>query len=246
MYALDSAVGPRPSLRSASATSFGRPGLRGLSVGDHIGRTRSNTGPTGSTTQKQSLKNIIDAGIEPSPWHKASPYCLRQVSFLETVRKAEEKDRQEKRRQREVTRQLDGSQSGSSSPGTSRASSLISSAIQRDGTANSDVSDLSAKSKASRRSYLNRVLSPNDDRDTQGHEARQERQLREHGVGTDCDSDTTSNRGQGQRGFFGKYKGKGARYVLCPPQTCTPGLNGRADFGQRTPERSTGRIGVST
>jgi hypothetical protein len=57
---------------------------------------------------------------------------------------------------------------------------------------------------------LLRALTPlEDDRKHERPEARKDEQLRGSDAGTDCQSDTSSYGGQGQRGLFGKYKSKG-------------------------------------
>lgn len=47
-----------------------------------------------------------------------------------------------------------------------------------------------------------------DDRELEGHEAREEQQLRGDETGADSEPDTTPHGVQGQRGLFGKYKSK--------------------------------------
>ena len=158
-----------------------------------------------------SLADIIKQGPEWSPWSPKSPYYLsRRSSSL----------REESPRR--ASRQFDGSKSSTPStptPTVSRANSFSTrfnpGSLERSGTGDSAISSRSNNSthssKSSRRSCLNRVETIGDDRNLQGHEARQERQLREPGPGADGEPNSAPHGGQGQRGFFGMHKSKSAR-----------------------------------
>lgn len=223
MDTLDTSLGPRPSLGRA-ATQFGRPPRVGAGQ-EQFGRTRRNSQPeTDLPTRKLTLKEIIDQGPDLSPWHKNSPYRLEKKSFIAECKKRE-KEREEGKERRRSARQFDGSRSSTPSPRISRSNSLSVSSfghqesLVRPGKGSSIHSTQSGQSnqssRSSKRTNLSRVLTvDSNDRISQGLEARQERQLRESGAGADGESDSAPHGRQGQRRLFGKYKGKGTRYVI--------------------------------
>ena len=206
---LDLSEGPRPSLQRANTTTFFE--QRNLQYSP--------------SPRPPSFVDLVAAGVRPSPWTPGHPDYhklkhKRKTSWQEEchqhqrqkkLKKEEERTRQEVRR---LGRQLDGSRSLTPSPSISRINSHVFNPSKRADTGSSLNSVKSAQSSTSSRvsSLLNRVQSapqPQDDRELQGHEARQERQLRTFEARTDSKSDSTSYRGQGQRRLFGKHKGKG-------------------------------------
>lgn len=215
--ALEGPLGPRPSLGKVRSTQYStpldRPALRRAVATERYG-SNSHT-LLALPPRKKSLKEIVDNGPEASYWKKGSPYYVpRKSSLIQEIQKKDERRRE--------SRQLDGSRSNSPSPGVSRSNTFAFNKhdpLQQVGTGSSvhsEKSNQSAQSSRShRRTLLSRVVSAErDDRVDEGPEAREEQQLRESGTGANSEPDSPSHGGQGQRGFFGKYKGKGTRWVL--------------------------------
>lgn len=266
-FSLDPSARPRPSLgRVRTSPTLSR-------VGSDTSRStlrRSSTPRPGEVRRKPTLAQRIadlDAAppIDKGPWHKDSAFYVPKKTWREIGEDCRAWEVQQQRRKeiKRLARQLDGSRSGSSSlaPSTTRANSFrsLSSTTQFNSTSRinslkhsetgSTVSSVPSSTSAnsgdsaqsSRRSTRLHevVIVDKDDRIDTGYEA-QEQQPREPSIGTNCKQDTASNGGQSQRGFFGRHKSKNSRYVLDSP------VEPDADGVQRTLERSTARIDVST
>lgn len=173
----------------------------------------------------------------------------------------EEEVRRRQKEAKRLCRQLDGSRSRSTSLTPSehrfslpradspsyfdplrRASTGRVNPLKRVETGSTVSTVSSVPSSISARSTQLRKVEPadQDDRVTARHKA-QEQQLRELRDGKDCQQDTASHGGSGQRGFFGRHKSKDPRYGFA---TLLPGLSTNAL--QPTLERSTARTDVST
>jgi hypothetical protein len=202
------------------ASEAPRPGLGRSSTSYFHQKIAALTPPP----RKPTFADIVEEGVEPSPWNKDHPNCLRNkyndTPWHEGYRTYayEKRKRQEQRR---VNRQLDvdGPRSLEPSPIGSRANSFFPpSRANTNSSGNSDrstpslnSSHQSTKSANSSRvpSFLRVLTQLEDDRKYQGLEARKDEQLRKSDSGTDRQSDTSSYGGQGQRGLFGKHKSKG-------------------------------------
>ncbi|KAL5113855.1 hypothetical protein ACEQ8H_008275 [Pleosporales sp. CAS-2024a] len=129
-------------------------------------------------SRSPTFAEIVNAGIEPGPWSRHHPHCLRnkypQISFAEAVAYDRERQVLERQRagtqynrkrqeQRKVSRELDGAASTSPSPSLSRiGSSLVNTftPFKRSDTSSSSInSGSSANSSASTRAG-NRVSAP--------------------------------------------------------------------------------------
>jgi hypothetical protein len=209
--ALDPLEAPRPGLTRANTSYF---------------HQRVASQPP--QFRKPSFVERVEAGVQLSPWTEGHPNCLKdkykdrpktnwQEECLRHERhrhlKKQERKRQEQRR---TSRQLDGPRSLTPSPSISRLNTgiLTFNNLKRADTGSSVASVRSGQSSNSSRisSLLSRIQSTppsHDDRDFQGHEARQIQQPREVDTRANSKSDTAPHGGQGQRGFFGKHKGKG-------------------------------------
>lgn len=236
-FSLDPSARPRPSLgrvrssptRSSLSSNTSRSSLR-----------RSSTPRPGELLRKPTLAQRIadlDAAppIDKGPWHKDSAFYVPKKTWKEIGDDCRRWEVEEQRRKeiKRLARQFDGSRSRSSSlaPSTTRANSFrsLSSATQfnstsrinslKHSTTGSTVSSVpsstSNNSGSSRRSTLLHKVETidRDDRVASGHEA-QEQQPREPNAGKDCKQDIASNGGQGQRGLFGRHKGKNPRFVV--------------------------------
>ena len=161
-------------------------------------------------------------------------YLARQEQRTKEAAYQEERLEQLRLRRRRVSRQFDGSRSAGASPALSRTNSekdlprtsslksftkeLTASEkfvpLRRTNTGDSNVSS-SGQSNKSKKSNLSRVLTAERyDRDAQRNEARQERQLREPGVGTNGKPNSTSHGGQGLGRLLGKHADKSTRLAL--------------------------------
>lgn len=229
LSALDPNAGPRPGLKKAASVFEKR-------VEERRSTSRRQTSVREDSSglhRAPSVRELAALPREVSIWNKDHPSKVREqfkasrsVSFHEQAR-----PHSRRREVRKTNRALDGSRSLPSSPSLARVdsdpfkrlklkrtkseeslSSQTSANTQESlNTQDSRTSNRSASSRVS--SLLSRVVSAdsvNDDRNLQGHEARKEQQLREPITGKDSKSDSASDGGQGQRGFFGKHKGKGA------------------------------------
>ncbi|KAJ4331670.1 hypothetical protein N0V95_009839 [Ascochyta clinopodiicola] len=161
--------------------------------------------------------------LDKGPWHKDSAFYSPNKTWKEVGDdcRAWEAERQRNKETKRLNRQLDGSRSRSSSiaPSTSRVNSFrsLNSATQHNSTSRvhslkysetgSTVSSVPS-SNSGRSNRLYEVEKANkDDRIHEGHKA-QEQQSRKPDTGKDCEQDITPYGGQGQRGFFGRHKGK--------------------------------------
>ncbi|KAF9694062.1 hypothetical protein EKO04_007870 [Ascochyta lentis] len=235
-FSLDPSARPRPSLgRVRTSPSLPRVDSN---LSRSILRRSSGTGTprSGELRRKPTLAERIadlDAGppIDKGPWHKDSAFYAPNKTWKQVGDDCRAWEAQQQRRKeiKRLTRQLDGSRSRSSSitPSTSRVNSFrsLGSATQLNSTSRvhslkysetgSTVSSVPS-STSGRSTRLHEVESANqDDRIDQGHEA-QEQQPRKLDTGKDCKQDTASYGGQGQRGFFGRHKGKNPGYGLAP------------------------------
>jgi hypothetical protein len=209
--ALDPFEAPRPGLRRANTSYFHQ-------------RVASQSPPL----RKPTFAERVEAGVQLSPWTEGHPDCLKdkykdrpktnwQEECLRHERHRQLKKQERKRQeQRRASRQLDGPRSLTPSPSISRLNTgvLTFNNLRRADTGSSVASVRSGRSSNSSKisSLLNRIQSmplSNDDRDFQRHEARKNRQPREVDPRANSESDTAPHGGQGQRGFFGKHKGKG-------------------------------------
>lgn len=188
-------------------------------------------------------------------------YLARQEQRTKEAAHQEERLHQLRLEKRRGTRQFDGSRSAGTSPALSRTnsnsdltrtSSLKNLArelttfdkfgpIRRADTGDSTASS-SGQSNKSKKSNLSRVLTADRyDRDAQRNEARQERQLREPGAGTNGEPDSPSHGGQRLGGLSGKHADKSTRSVSFAV-SCA--CNRLTDLLQRTRARYMDRIVV--
>jgi hypothetical protein len=207
---LDPFEAPRPSLKRSNTSYFQQ-------------QVASRSPPL----RRPTFAERVERGVELSPWTEGHPSCLRdkyrnlpKVPWQEECLRHEqerqlkklERKRQEQRR---ASRQLDGPRSLTPSPSVSRLNTgiLTFDNLKRRDTGSSATSAKTGQSSTSSRisSFLNRIQSTpvsQDDRDLQRLEARQADGSRKADAGADCKSDTAPHEGQGQRGLFGKHKGK--------------------------------------
>jgi hypothetical protein len=236
---LDSPRG-RPGLRRANTEGSGqRPRASSLRS-----RNSSTSQRSRSTRPRRNSQPItpptfaerVELGPPLNPWHKDHPHRFERNSIYKNFEAREEQRRKEQEhrierlsevQRRRSARQLDGSRSAGVSPTISRTNSqkdltrspsfkdLVFGPLKRSNTGNSIASSRSEQSTKSRRSFLCRIETvENNDRDAQGHEARKERQLREPGAGADGEPDPTSHTGQGIGGLPGKHSDKSTRYAF--------------------------------
>jgi hypothetical protein len=192
-----------------------RPGLRRASTG-----FRS---PKPPPPRRPTFAECVESGYPKSCWtpgHKGyigeaferRPSFQEQYWANERRKVALERDRK-REEQRRPSRPIDISRPSSPSPGVSAIFSLkrtdSGSSFTSIGSSQSAASSTPSTS-SSKRSRLNHVeLADEDDRDLEGHEAREEQQSREPHAGTNSKSNLTPHGGQAQRRLFGKHKSKG-------------------------------------
>lgn len=254
---------PRPRLGRARTS----PTLSRVSTADSFGCGSSGTSTprTDPLRRKLSIAEkiaFIEATpIDRGPWHPDSAYYvprrssreLREILLEQDVEYRRQKELKRLSRQADRSRSRSNSQTGGAySPNLSRNNSLRSfnsahlfntssrvSSLKHSETASTASSVPSSVSTRSPR--LHKVQSTSqDDRVPQKHDT-QEQQLRKPKDGTKHQQVSPSNGGSGQRGLFGRHKSKNPRFVfLAEPQVSSTNVI------QRTLERSTARIDVST
>jgi hypothetical protein len=179
-------------------------------------------------SRRPTFAERVERGVDLSPWTDGHPSCLRdkyrnlpKASWQEECLRHEQERRLKKleRKRQEhsrASRQLDGPRPLTPSPSVSRLNTgfLTLDNLKRRDTGSSAASVKTGVSSTSSRisSFLNRIqITPpsHDDRDVQGPEAREADGSRETDARAHSKSDTAPHERQGQRGLFGKHKGKG-------------------------------------
>lgn len=215
----------RGTLRRSSGTSTPKPGelRRRVTLADRVA-------------------DLDNGALDKGPWNKNSAFYVPKKSWKEIGADCQAFEEEQRRRKeaKRLARQFDGSRSrsssitpsstrinsfrsiGSTTPFYSGPSSRVNSLkhSETESTVSSVPSSVSGNSGdsagSSRRATRLREVETvgKDDRINQGHEAQQEQQPREPDAGADRKQDFASYGGQGQRGFFGRYKDKNPRYVF--------------------------------
>lgn len=216
---------PTPS-RASTTNGFG---------GDFRDNSGTSTPRTGRRDRRLSLTEkiaILEANpVDRGPWHPDSAYHIPRKSLkdLRSELLAQDADYKRRKEIRHLRRQLDRSRSRSNSLTSSAYGSNLSrvnsfrsvnstnhigsssrfSSLKHSETASTVSSVPSSVSGRSTRHYDIDAVAQND-RVTQRLDT-QEQQLRKLGDGKICQQDPSSNGGPGQRGLFGRNKGKNSR-----------------------------------
>lgn len=241
---LDPCARPRPSLgRVRTSPALSRVGSSNTSRSTlrHSGTGTPRPELGRRPTVRERLAELDSVPRDKGPWHPDSAFYVPKKTWKEIGEDcyAWEAERKRRKEVKRLCRQLDGSlsRSNSATPSVTQLNSFrgLSSATQFNSSPASRVNSLKASEAGSIASAVPSSASANsgdsaefnrrstrlqevvagdkDDRNNQGYKA-QEQQPREPDAGADCKQDTTPHGGQGQRGFFGRHKGKNPRYVF--------------------------------